>query len=121
MVNPSSRGAHLPRGQHGILHVMNNDPTLHEISDEDERPATKGDVQKSQEELAGMMANSFQNGTDDIKALDQRIDTFDQRMERFESSQAAILNVVQSIDRQLQDYKTLPQRVQRLERTVFRS
>ena len=106
-----------------MLDVMDNDPRLHEISEEDGRPATKGDIAELARIVATTTAHKedIQHLEERMDGFEQRMDTFEQRMERFESSQAAILDVVRSIDRQLQTHKTLPPRVERLERTVFRS
>ena len=107
---------------------MNDEPTTSPISEDDDQPATKGDVRKSQEELAGMMAKSFHHAAtkNGLHALDQRMDAFegrmdkfDRRLERFESSQAATLRVVQSIDQQLKEWKRIPAKVERLHRAVF--
>ena len=46
----------------------------------------------------------------------RRFDTVEERLGSLERGQAAILNVVTSIDQQLRELKTLPDRVRRLER-----
>ncbi|HLD25976.1 MAG TPA: hypothetical protein VJC05_02970 [Candidatus Andersenbacteria bacterium] len=91
---------------------------------DDTQPATKGDVRQAQEELAMIVAKSFANVVtkedakqfatkDDLKKLAKKVDGL-------QSSQLAILSVVQSIDQQLREHKTHPDRIARLERSVFR-
>ena len=55
----------------GIMIVMTDEPTHAEVHDEDNLPATKGDVRNSQEELARMLASSFANVAtkDDLTAF----------------------------------------------------
>ena len=78
---------------------MNNEPTHAEIAEDDNEPANKGAVRRSQVELAGMMTNSLQGVTDDIKELDQRMDRLDRGQQSLECGQASLLKVVNSIDR----------------------
>lgn len=105
------------------------------------QPATKADVDKAVEELAGATQKGFNHVDQRFDAIDQRFDAIDQRFEaidqRFDvverdievikkdvvslkNGQSAILEVVKSIDQQLKTHKDLPTRVARLERAVFR-
>lgn len=121
--------------------------------------ATKRDVQKSQEELAGMFARSFKLLATkvDIKSLEQRIggleqsfgglerriggidqrlgdiekrfggqlEDLDKRVSSIEERMATrdqlerLLVIVESIEKQLKEYRSLPDRVTRLEQFVF--
>ena len=106
----------------------------------DDKIATKRDVKDAQEELATMMAKSFANVAtkDDLKALATKEDLKDfatkndlkqirkeiatkEDLARLEGSQAAILDVVKSIDHQLKEHSTHPTRLARLERSIFHS
>ncbi len=98
---------------------MTKEPTHADIPEDDNEPATKGDVRKSQEELAGMMATSFQGVTDDITGLKQDVTGLKKDVASLKSGQAAILNVVNSIDEQLKEWKGIPAKVERLHKAVF--
>jgi archaellum component FlaC len=51
--------------------------------------------------------------------FDQRMDKFDQRMDSLENRVERVYDVVLSIDQQLNEFKTHPTRIKRLEKSVF--
>ncbi len=90
----------------------------------DLKPATKGDIRKAQEELALMLANSFDRVAtkDELKnlATKDELKNLATDVHQVRRSQEAILDVVRSIDEQLKEHNTHPARIARLERSVFR-
>jgi septal ring factor EnvC (AmiA/AmiB activator) len=89
----------------------NNDP-----------PATQADLSL----LAGEMTRRFDDAQhdvaqvrDEVKHIRQSVETVNTRIHRLEQGQQTLLEVVQSIDERLKQSRRLPERVARLERTVF--
>ena len=100
-----------------------NEPHHAEIHEDDGQAATKGDVRKSQQELAGMMANSFNNVAtkDDLAAMEQRLE------EKFTTKDdlkplatkddfKRVLEIVKTID---VNTRGIPAKVERLTKAVF--
>jgi archaellum component FlaC len=75
-------------------------------------PATQHDLSV----LAGEMSMRFDRVDERMDSFEIRMDKSEQRMDRLEKGLAAILEVLSSIDIQLRELKTLPDRVRRLER-----
>ena len=105
---------------------MSDEPTHTEVHDEDNLPATKGDVRNSQEELARMMASSFTTVAtkDDLRAFATKDDltAMERRLEQKFATKdqvANVLNIVNSINEQLKEWKAIPAKVERLHRAVF--
>ena len=79
-------------------------------------PATKSEL----EDLAHATARGF-------AAVDKRFEEVDKRFDRIEATMATkdqlanVLEIVKSIDQQLKEHKTHPDRIKRLERSVFHS
>ena len=96
---------------------MNDEPELNHIDEDSDIPATKGDVRAAVNELAQATNNAI---TTELKPIRSDIAELKAGQGRLERSQQAILDVVQSIDQQLREHKTHPDRIARLERSVFR-
>jgi len=85
--------------------------------------ATTNDI----EELAAITAKQFNvvderfNKVDErLKKIDKRFNKVDGHLGRLERGQEAVLNVLNENNQLLREIRHLPQRVERLERSVFR-
>ena len=76
-------------------------------------PATQEDLSH----LAGEMTRRFDENEYRFNALEQRFDNLEKRLD---SQFSNVFKLLESIDESLRELKTLPQRVDRLERSVFR-
>jgi hypothetical protein len=79
-----------------------------------------GDGAVTQEDLAllgGQLTTQLNEFKHDVNSGFSKLN---KRVDRVESGMKEILQVVKSIDVQLKEHKTLPARVARLERSVFR-
>lgn len=74
---------------------------------------TKKMLDEAVEEIAVVTHNAMGEIRNEMNEMNDKF-------KHFESSQAAILDVVRSINEQLREHKNLPARVERLERAVFR-
>lgn len=84
------------------------------------RKAKNGDApvtQKDQSLLAGEMSRRFDTVDARFDAVDNRLDAMQADLTSLRNGQEAILGVMTSIDLQLRELKTLPVRVERLERS----
>lgn len=102
---------------------MNDEPVVKEVNADDQLPATKADVRGVQEDvdkLAQATAKTFQRVEANIAELKSDVNGVKADVQSLKSGQAAILSVVQGIDQQLKEHRRLPERVERLERSVFR-
>ena len=102
---------------------MTKEPTHADIPEDDNEPATKGDVRKSQEELAGMMATSFQGVTDDISGLKQDVTGLKkdvtglkQDMSTLKDTVKLVLDIVKTVDK---NTRGIPAQIERLNARVF--
>lgn len=91
------------------------------MTDNDNQPATKKDVRDSQEELATIMAKSFDNVAtkDDIKGLDQRMDRLEENTATKDDLKR-VLEVVETIEENTRGLKDLPARVAQNEADIFK-
>jgi chromosome segregation ATPase len=116
---------------------MSNEPQLKDVSEDDNRPATKGDVSELVQisgRSFGAVEEHFQrveqqlDSTQDrldsvderLSRVDQRLNGVDERLERLERGQEAMLGILNENNQLLGEIRRLPQRVERLERSVFR-
>ena len=80
-----------------------------------DEPATQHDLSV----LAGEMTRRFDSMQTDIAGLKTDVATLKTDVTSLKSGQQAILNVVQSIDQQLEEWKHIPKKVERLHKHVF--
>ena len=89
-----------------------------------EQPLTEKKVQKmvdkAVDDVAQATNKAFQGVESDIADLKDDMVEVKGEIQSLKSGQAAILRVVQGIDKQLKEHRTHPQRITRLERAVFR-
>ena len=81
-----------------------------------DKPATQHDLSL----LSGHMTTRLDRLEGKVDKLETGQKELKEDVSSLKRSQEAILNVVQSIDTQLQEHKTHPTRIRRLERSVFR-
>ena len=94
-----------------------------ETTEEDNQPATKGDVRQSINRLRSDLITEIE-GTEKhlhtkIDNLDTKVSNLDAKIGKLEQGQDAILQTVKSIDEKLKDAKDIPERVKRLEGVVY--
>lgn len=99
----------------GKLLCMKHDSRLRKMSDEDARPATKYDI----DELAQITSRQLGHMDDNMTGLRSDVAGLQTEVARLQRGQAAILNVVTSIDEKLKGWEDIPERVDRLEDKVF--
>ena len=87
---------------------MNDEPTTQPFSEDDDKPATKADVRAVADDLDKL-----------AQATSTTFDKMDSKIESLKSGQAAILELVKGIDRQLKEWKHIPAKVERLHQRVF--
>ncbi|HLD09434.1 MAG TPA: hypothetical protein VJB68_05255 [Methylophilaceae bacterium] len=78
-------------------------------------PATKSDLDHLSTELRG----EIRDLRTEIEGVDQRVINVENTMAT-KDQVANVLEIVKSIDEQLKEHKTHPDRIKRLERSVFR-
>ena len=108
---------------------MTDEPRTHPINEDDDKPASRGDVRHAQDEIVQTMAKTFDDMAtkNDVKALEHRMD---QRMDKLESRVdglatkddiAAVLEALETNTAAMDRLRDLPARVTRLEQRVFRT
>ena len=81
----------------------------------EDSPATQSDLST----VAGEMTRRFDDVERRFTSSELRFDRLDERLDGLESQIGNVLKIVESIDATLRDMKTVPARVDRLERSVF--
>ena len=81
-----------------------------------DQPATKQDILDSQEEMAQITNAALER---ELTPMKEDITELKEDVESLKRGQAAILNVVQSIDKKIDAHKDLPERMARVEAKVF--
>ena len=92
---------------------VNKEPQLDEISDDDNQPATKGDVRNAVDELAGIVAEFSVSTEKRFSVIENDLGTVKDDVAGLKKSTEHILEVVDSIDEKMDN---LPERVARLEK-----
>ncbi len=107
------------------------------FANNDSQPASKGDVRQAQDELAAATASGFNNVESRLTSVESRLEHIEETMATKEdlrqfatkedlkqlatkNSVAAVLAVVEENNQLLKEIRRLPERVDRLERSVFR-
>lgn len=84
--------------------------------DNNNRPATKSDI----DELAQITANNFDRIDNRMSSYEQDVDKIRQDLKHIRGSQEAMLVVLEENNQLLKEVRRLPDRIGRLERSVFR-
>ena len=88
------------------------DPTLSEIPEDANEPASKADIRMAVEELAQVTAGQ-------IDRVDEQLASVQQALGSLQRGQKAVLDVLQSIDHRLREWQNVPERLERAEADIF--
>ena len=86
---------------------MTDEPTTEPINEDDNTPATKGDLAQ----LEKRIDKTLDALTTDVEGIDARLMSVEGRLTKVEENTGRILDIVTSIDKQNKHLKDIPQKV----------
>lgn len=102
---------------------MIQDPEIKEVHPDDDEPATKGFVRESIDELAQVVHRGFEEQAKVMATKDELQEVKDELkgdIAGLASGMKAMMAILEENNQLLNELRRLPERVERLERSVFR-